>query len=160
MGNHGSIGSNSPWVGLNILPSEGFMAKFSAAGLSTAPVNTVLEEGPYSARIVKLESIVSAQKKTPGLHIEVVMLAGPVQANGSMPAGRHAFGDIWIAPSGEGRDIGLRKLAKLCRACDIEQTDELDLEQFLNKELVVRIKHRSYNGETREEIADFKKQSN
>lgn len=133
------------------------MAIFSAAGLSTAPVVNILDEGLYSVQIQKAEAQVSKQKGTPGLHFELTVLEGPVQnSTGASPIGRKVFNTIWISNDGAGRAIGLQKLAKLCKVCGVPQSDELDLDLFVGKNLIVRIKHRLYNGEPQEEVVDFK----
>ena len=133
------------------------MAVFSAAGLSTAPVVNILDEGLYSVQIQKAESMLSKQKGTPGLHFELTVLEGPVQnSTGASPIGRKVFHTLWISTDGPGRAIGLQKLAKLCKVTQVPQDDELDLDQFIGKELIIRVKHRLYNGEPQEEVVDFK----
>ena len=133
------------------------MAIFSASGLSTAPVTNVLDEGLYLVQLNKVEPMVSKQKGTPGLHMDMTIIEGAVQnGTGSSPIGRKLFYTIWLPTEGAGNTIGLQRLAKLCKVTGVDQTDELELDLFTGKELIVRVKHRMYNGEPQEDLADFK----
>lgn len=136
------------------------MAVFSARGLSTAPVSNVLDEGLYEVRVAALDATTSKQKQTPGLKMDLVVLAGPIQNSGASCVNRHVFHTLWLSTSGEGRDIGLQKLAKLCKACEVPQTDELDLADFVGKVMNIKLKQRIYNGEPQEEVSDYKKSGN
>lgn len=135
------------------------MGLFSARGLSTAPVSTVLDEGIYEVRIESCESILSKQKQTPGIKMDLVVQNGPIQNSGARSIGRHIFHTLYLAESGDGREVGLQKLAKLCRAADVEQTDDLDLNDFIGKTINVKLKQRMYNGEPQEEVTDYRKPS-
>ncbi len=133
------------------------MALFSARGLSTAPVSTVLDEGIYEVTIASAESILSKQKQTPGIKMDLVVQDGPIQQSGSKSTGRHIFHTLYISETGDGREVGLQKLAKLCRAADVEQNDDLDLNDFIGKTINVKLKQRMYNGEAQEEVTDYRK---
>jgi len=130
---------------------------FSASGLSTAPVSNVLDEGKYVVRIASAESVLSAQKKTPGIKMDLVVISGPVQNSEARIENRHIFSTMYIANEGQGHDIGLMKLAKLCKAAGIDQTDDLELNDLVGKEVVATIKHRMYNGEAQEDVTAFQK---
>lgn len=132
------------------------MAIFNAQGLSTAPVTNVLDKGLYLVEVNKAEAITSQQKGTPGLAFETTVVEGPIQQSGSMPIGRKIFFKIWISNDGQGRTIGLQKLARLCKAAGVEKTDELDLDAFLGKQLILTVDHGTYNGEPQEEVTGYK----
>lgn len=130
---------------------------FSAQGLSTAPVNQVLDAGNYAVTLISATGVTSKEKGTPGIKLDLSISAGPVQeASGADPTGKHIFWTLWIPLDGAGRAMGLSRLAKLCKVCGVSQEDDLDLDQFVGKEFIVRLKLRDYNGEPQEDIADFK----
>jgi hypothetical protein len=136
---------------------ENFMAIFDASGLSTAPVRTTLDEGWYTVRVRKCEGVVSSKKGTPGVHFEYQVSYGPAQQAGGSAQGRVLFDDLWIPTTpGSGRDIGLSRLRKVTECVGMQANDKLELMEFTNKELQVKVKHEEFNGETKERIADYK----
>ena len=133
------------------------MAIISASGLSTAPVKTILDEGWYHMTILTMEPTASREKGTPGLKLDFSVTGGPVQeATGVQPLGKRLFWTLWLPETGEGRAMGLSRLAKLCKVTGIAQDDNLDTDNFVGKQLLVRIKHRKYQGDDQEDVGDFK----
>lgn len=133
------------------------MAIFNARGLSTAPVSSVLDEGLYAVKIASCEAIESKNKRTPGIKMDLVVLDGPIQNSGARCENRHVFHTLYLSASGEGHDIGLQKLAKLCRAAGVDQADDLDLAEFVGKSINIKLKQRIYQGEPQEEVTDYRK---
>lgn len=133
------------------------MAIFSAQGLSTAPLRNILDEGLYVVNITKSEAIVSS-KGTPGVVFESVVEQGPIQEQTQLsPMGRRFSWTLWIPNEGAGRNIGLQRLAKLCKVMGIDRTDDLDLDQFVGRQVIVQIAHEDYNGEPQERANSFRK---
>lgn len=134
------------------------MAIINVAGLATAPVVQLIDEGVYLAQIVSAEPVVSkGEKQTPGIKFDFVVVQGAIQQNGSDPTGRHVFWTLWIPNEGAGRDIGLQRLAKLCRVTGIVQSDELNTDEFIEKQVIITVKHRTMSGgDPVEDISNFR----
>ncbi len=134
------------------------MAIINVAGLADAPVTQLIDEGVYLAQIISAEPVVSkGEKQTPGIKFEFVVLQGAIQQNGSDPTGRHIFWTLWIPNEGAGHDIGLQRLAKMCRVTGVPQSDQLDTDAFIEKQLIVTVKHRTMNGgDPVEDITNFR----
>jgi hypothetical protein len=125
-------------------------------GLSSAPVNQALDKGRYQVLIQGAEAIVSAQKGTPGVKLEVQVTDGPEQEGGYSPVGKKIFPVIYFPEAeGQGRTIGLSRLKKLCIAAGVSPDDNLDLSELVGKEVVVRTTQREYNGELQVEVVDY-----
>jgi len=135
------------------------MAIIQLQGLATAPINSTeaFDEGDYIVTILKAEETTSHEKGTPGLKFDFRIDAGLAQvATGIVPVGRHIFWTMWIPLSGKGRDINLSRLAKLLKAVGVPQSDELDLEAFVGRQVQVHNKPRPYNDELQNDISNFK----
>jgi len=133
------------------------MPTFDASGLSAAPVRTALDAGLYLTRIVKVEGTVSAKKGTPGISLQLQVLSGPMQVSGGSPSGRMLFDTLWVSESGPGREVGLSRLKQTCLAAGVTPSDNLELNDLLNKEIVVKVEHEEYNGEEQERVKSYKK---
>ena len=133
------------------------MAVFRVSGLPEAPLSNVVDKGLYAVQIAKMEFRLSQQKHTPEVHLDMVIMNGPVQdISGRIPVGKHIFGTFWIPDAGEGNVIGKARLKKLCIAAGVEPTEDLDTDQFIGKVIVIKVDHEKYNGEDRERVTDFR----
>ena len=128
------------------------MAIFNIKGFSTAPVNTIVDEGWYHVQIIEAKGVISREKQTPGIEINVSVLNGPVQqATGTVPYGKRVRSTIWV-----NNQIGQSQLAKICKILGIPQNDDMDLDQFTGREILAKVGHEEYNGEDRERFTGWK----
>lgn len=133
------------------------MPIFTSEGLSTAPVSDNLDNGWYHMMILAADPVVSPEKGTPGLKLNLAVQGGPVQeATGIVPIGKRVYFTIYIPASGQGRALGQMRLARVLRAVEVPQTDNLDTDLLIGKELLCKNKQRDYNGEPTMDFIDFK----
>jgi len=133
------------------------MAIFQATGIENAPVNVPLDVGNYRVRVEKCNPITSKNKGTPAVHFELIVEAGPGQVNGSVVEGKKIFWDIWISATGQGNEIGLGKLKKVALITGVPVESNMDLDQFVGKVLIAKLKHEEYNGEKKSVVDSVKK---
>lgn len=137
------------------------MSIIHVEGLKDAPVNNLLDKGNYHVQIVSATEYASPKKGTPGIKFEFNVIMGPFQSNGTDPTGRKIFFDLYLPVDGPGRAFGLMRLAQLEKAVGIPQDDDLNLDDFVGKELIIKLGRReSEDGEEQEDVKGFKAISN
>jgi hypothetical protein len=89
-------------------------------------IKDVLAPGKYALRIANVDpAYVSAQKGTPGLKLEVVVVDGPPQdENGATAVGMHKFPILWFPNDNQtanGQRMCAKKLNDLVDACGFKE---------------------------------------
>lgn len=144
------------------------MPLFTAEALAAAPVRSVLDPGKYRARIIKVENTVSAQKGTPGVSLEFVITPGNmIQSSGSDPQNHHTFATIWSSNDPTKTGPFFSKMHGLADAAGIDLAQFAGMtpdafetsfyQTLLNREVVIQVANRDYNGSPQEEVKNFYK---
>lgn len=126
----------------------------------------VLKNGWYDLEVVNAPQV---QDKSGGQTFNFMMrvLAGPEQDDGSDPAGRITFLNMFVMdpthqeydlplrnnPSKTKGELSLENFKSVCEACnvDVTKSDNIDLESFAESQVRVYLKSRSYVGQDGEE---------
>lgn len=140
------------------------MSLFDAQALVDAPVNTILDEGRYSGKLLKAKPVTSGTG-TPGIELEAEVTVGPIQKNQADPAGRHAFGSIWKSQDPSKQKAFFSQVHALADAFHIdlaqfvgmpaEEFTAMFLESIVGKDFGFVIVHEKYNGKNRAKIDGF-----
>jgi hypothetical protein len=142
------------------------MSLFTAEALAAAPVRSVLDPGKYRATIVKAEQIISEQKRTPGIGLELVVTPGNmIQQSGSDPQNHHTFANIYSSNDPSKTGPFLSKIHGLADAANIDLTQFVGmdkdtftatfLQMLVSREVVMTIAQRDYMGTPQEEVKSF-----
>ena len=110
---------------------------------------TCLQAGDYDVTVQSVEPVTSS-KGSQGIKFELLVEEGPMQVvrgrNGAQneysPIGRHIFTTLWLPTSSQkdGGAFAAGRLAKVCEVCDVAQSDDLELNDFIGKRCKVRNK--------------------
>lgn len=124
-----------------------------AEGLSTAPpevYSTALQAGDYAVVVQACSPETSRKKGTQGLKWEYIVEDGPDQTfektDGTTytqsPIGRHIFDTEWLPNSSmaDGGKFCASRLAKICEVLGVQQSDDLDEQEFVGKRCKLRLK--------------------
>ena len=111
--------------------------------------NPVDPGGPYEIECLKCEPGTSKAGKAK-LDMEYQILAGPEQADGSDPAGKHLFDHV--SAEDDGRAISL---ANLLDAFGVGDDDGFDTEDLIGATASVITKHEEYEGKIRDKIDQY-----
>lgn len=120
--------------------------------------NETLSPAIYTVEVVKAEDIVSQQKGTRGLALELMVVDGPDQPNGSQPMGKRIFDTLWYPHSGMkdgGTFAGVRLQDALACFGVLANGSTFDVDDFVGKQGTVKTQIDESGDQPREKVAKF-----
>jgi len=134
------------------------MARVMIPNLSEYERQGALDAGLYEVMCASAEDTISQQKGTRGLSLDLVVVNGPTQADGSEPMGRHIFQTLWYPHSGmkDGGKFAGVMLREACECFGVRYDNTgFDNEEFLDRQGTIKTKIDNSGDQPRESVSKF-----